>query len=136
MAQETPAASKVNFFLTRINDNVIRPLMRIFLADHLHVAYFSSQVDLELVPGVNTCMLNDRRFCLIIEYRTLSLRAISHTLSPCFAITLRVHVQVLPFNFQKVYRSRYRLRGSCFRIENIYFLFYKRSYYKDKRYKT
>lgn len=42
--------------------------MRIFLTDHLHVAFSrSSQVDLELVPGVNTCMLNNRAF--LPDYR-------------------------------------------------------------------
>lgn len=140
--QKAPAATQANFFPTRTDGNPYSTSVgcssRVVHA-RTCAAYSSeaSRADPELVPGVNTCTLNNREFLAIIErragpggfrcafapllvsphYVTLPMSAVSCSVRECTGI------QVLPFNFQKVHRSRYRLRGSCFHFRNT-FLFY------------
>jgi len=89
-----------------------------------------SRADPELVPAVSTCTLNNREFLAIIECRPSCF--VAHCRTRLLALpTLphyrsRVYVQVLPFNFQKAHRSRYRLHGRHFRLGPSLSPFYKK----------
>lgn len=74
--QKVPAAAQANFFLQEPMATHTRPALsapqRVVHARACTRAAYSSeasQADPELVPGVNTCMLNNREFLVIIERR-------------------------------------------------------------------
>lgn len=74
--QKVPAAAQANFFRQEPTATHTRPALgapqRVVHARACTRAAYSSeasQADPELVPGVNTCTLNNREFLVIIERR-------------------------------------------------------------------